>query len=109
MNTETIMPPETAAEAGSMAAIGRSDLFGGVPARKLEYLTDRGAKVVCVKVYFEMPNGDEGMLDSWGRVDWNGMRPGILNRELAEITQPPNEKGQRRPDNAASSATKGNE
>jgi hypothetical protein len=65
-------------------------LFVGVPARKLEYLTDRGAKVVCVKVYFEMPNGDEGVLDSWGRVDWNGMRPGILNRELAEITQPPN-------------------
>lgn len=86
------MDSEIQSNGGAQEA-GRSPLhevFGGVPTRKLEYLTDRGAKVVCVKVYFEMPNGDEGMIDSWGTVDWNGLRPGILNRELAEITQPQN-------------------
>jgi hypothetical protein len=69
------------------APVSSTPLLCGVAARKLRYLQDRSAKITKVRVDFEMPCGDEGTLDSFGRCEWTPetIRPGILSNELARL------------------------
>lgn len=83
--------PETANAIG----VGFGEWLGSPAKRKLEHLTDRGAKITKVVVHFEMPNGDEGTLDSHGRCQWNPMQiePRILTRELKKYDTDTNPSG----------------